>query len=59
MKEGRGKLKSVRGREVESRNFVSSVRKKRRKQSRIKEKLKAESADPESISDTEVNSVLC
>ena len=34
---GRGKLKSVLGREVEARSFVSSVKKKRRKKSRLEE----------------------
>ena len=50
---GRGKPKNVRGREVEARNFVSSVR-NNRKEVKIRRKLKAESADPESISDTDL-----
>ena len=47
MKE-RGELTNVRGREVEARSFLSSVKKKEEK-----EVLKAESAGFDSISDTD------
>ena len=47
---GRRKLNNMRGREVEGRSFVNSVRKNSKKV-KIRRKLKADSAGPDSISD--------
>ena len=46
-------LKRLR-KEVEARNFVSSVKKKEKKEVKIGRQLKAESAHPEAISDTDL-----
>ena len=51
---GRGPFKNVRGREVEARRCASSVRKKKEKEIKLRTKLKAESADPDFISGTDL-----